>query len=97
MVLGQQHFDAWLDCKATEVKAAQELLWPHSDDLFDAIEMHLKHSRRDEPWIQEPLQTQLLIVSDFSTYSSLPGLRMPFGSKACLIFRIISSSRGCLA
>ena len=29
--------------------------------------------------------------------SSLPGLRIPFGSKACLILRIISSSSGVFA
>ena len=52
------------DCKTTEVKAAaQELLQPAPDDLLEAIEMHpqTNESRRDEPGIQQPLQTQLLL------------------------------------
>lgn len=46
-----------------EVEAAQEGLQPPPDDLFEAIEMHpkLNDSRRDEPGIQEPLQTQMLL------------------------------------
>ena len=45
------------------VSAAQELLKPAPDDLLEAIEMHpqINDSRREEPGIQQPLQTQLLL------------------------------------
>jgi len=38
---------------------------PPPDDLFEAIEMHpkLNDSRRDDLGIQEPLQTQLLLLA----------------------------------
>jgi putative SOS response-associated peptidase YedK len=60
VVLGPEHFEAWLYGKATELKAAQDMLQPAPDDLFEAIEMHpqINDSRRDEPGIQ---QTQLLL------------------------------------
>ena len=63
VVLGPEHFEAWLDCKTTELKAAQDMLQPAPDDLFEAIEMHpqINDLRRDEPGIQQPLQTQLLL------------------------------------
>ena len=62
VVLGLEHFEAWLDCKTTELKA-QDMLQPAPDDLLEAIEMHpqINDSRRDEPGIQQPLQTQLLL------------------------------------
>jgi putative SOS response-associated peptidase YedK len=65
VALGQEHFEAWLDYQGTEVKAAQELLRPPPDDLFEAIEMHpkLNDSRRDDLGIQETLQTQLLLLA----------------------------------
>jgi putative SOS response-associated peptidase YedK len=46
VVLGQEHFEAWLDCKGMEVKAAQVPLRPPPDDLFEAIEMHPKLNDR---------------------------------------------------
>ncbi len=63
VVLGMEDFEAWLDCKTTDVSAAQELLKPAPDDLLEAIEMHpqINDSRREEPGIQQPLQTQLLL------------------------------------
>ena len=63
VVLGREDFEAWLDCKTTEVGAAQSLLKPAPDDLLEAIEMHpqINNSRREEPGIQQPLQTQLLL------------------------------------
>ena len=62
VVLGREHFDSWLDCERTDTSAAQALLQPAPDDLLEAIEMHpqINDSRRDEPGIQQPLQTQLL-------------------------------------
>jgi len=61
-VLDPASFDAWLDCEATEIKAALDLLQPARDGLLEAIEMYpkLNDSRRDEPGVQEPLQLQLL-------------------------------------
>lgn len=61
--LGPEHFEAWLDCKTTEIKAAQEMLHSAPDDLLEAIEMHpqINDSRREEPGIQQPLHTQLLL------------------------------------
>ena len=63
VVLGMEDFEAWLGCKTTDVSAAQELLKPAPDDLLEAIEMHpqINDSRREEPGIQQPLQTQLLL------------------------------------
>jgi putative SOS response-associated peptidase YedK len=63
VVLGREDFEAWLDCKTTEVAAAQKLLKPAPDDLLEAVEMHpqINDSRREEPGIQQPLQTQLLL------------------------------------
>jgi putative SOS response-associated peptidase YedK len=63
VVLGPEHFAAWLDCKTTELTAAQDMLQPAPEDLLEAIEMHpqINDSRRDEPGIQQPLQTQLLL------------------------------------
>ena len=63
VVLGRDDFEAWLDCKTTDVTAAQGLLLPAPDDLLEAIEMHpmINDSRREEPGIQQPLQTQLLL------------------------------------
>jgi putative SOS response-associated peptidase YedK len=63
VVLGREHFEAWLDCKTTELKAAQDMLWPAPDDFFEAVEMHpqINDSRRDEPGIQQLLETQLLL------------------------------------
>jgi hypothetical protein len=39
------------------------MLWPAPDDFFEAVEMHpqINDSRRDEPGIQQPLETQLLL------------------------------------
>lgn len=39
------------------------MLQPAPDHLLEAIEMHpqINDSRRDEPGIQQPLQTQLLL------------------------------------
>ena len=61
-VVAPEHFAAWLDVKATPAEAAQRLLRPAPDDLFEAIEMHPKinDSKRDEPGIQEPLEPSLL-------------------------------------
>ena len=63
VVLGRENFEAWLDCKSTDVAAAQALLTPAPDDLLEAIELHpqINDSRREEPGIQQPLQTQLLL------------------------------------
>jgi putative SOS response-associated peptidase YedK len=38
VVLGPEHFEAWLDCKMTELKAAQEMLQPAPDVVLEAIE-----------------------------------------------------------
>jgi putative SOS response-associated peptidase YedK len=61
VVLGPEHFEAWLDCKMTELKAAQEMLQPAPDVVLEAIEKHpqINDSRREEPGIQQPLQPQL--------------------------------------
>ena len=63
VVLGREHFEAWLDCKTTELEAAQDMLRAAPDDLLEAIEMHpqINDSRREEPGIQQPLPTQLLL------------------------------------
>jgi putative SOS response-associated peptidase YedK len=63
VVLGPEQYEAWLDCKNTDVNAAQELLKPAPNNLLEAIELHPKinDSRREEPGIQQPLQTQLLL------------------------------------
>lgn len=63
VVLRPEHYEAWLDCKRTDVTAAQEMLKPAPDDLLEAIEVHPKinDSKREEPGIQQPLQTQLLL------------------------------------
>jgi putative SOS response-associated peptidase YedK len=63
VVLGPEDFEAWLDCKTTGLDSAEELLKPAPDDPFEAIEMHpqINDSRREEPGIQQPLQTQLLL------------------------------------
>ena len=63
VVLEREDFEAWLDCKTTEVVSAQALLRPAPDDLLEAVEMHpqINDSRREEPGIQQPLQTQLLL------------------------------------
>ena len=63
VVLGREDFEAWLDCKGTGVTAAQKLLKPAPDDLLEAVEMHpqINDSRREEPGIQQPLETQLLL------------------------------------
>src|SRR5262249_26151423 len=63
VVLTPEHHEAWLDCKTTELQVAQEMLRPTPDDLLEAIEVHprINDSRRDEPGIQQPLQTQLLL------------------------------------
>ena len=44
-------------------EAAQALMRPAPDDLLEAFEMHpqINDSRREEPGIQQPLQTQLLL------------------------------------
>ena len=62
VVLPSEHFEAWLDVKQTTPEAAQKLLLPAPDDLFETIEMHPKinDSKRDEPGIQEPLEPSLL-------------------------------------
>jgi putative SOS response-associated peptidase YedK len=62
VVLPPHAFEAWLDSAATEVDAALALLQPAPDDLLEAVEIHPKINdpRRDEPGLQEPLQSQLL-------------------------------------
>ncbi len=62
VVLPVEHFEAWLDVKGTDAETALALLQPAPDDLFEAIEMHPKinDSKRDEPGIQEPLESSLL-------------------------------------
>ena len=64
-VVAPEHFAAWLDVKAAPAEAAQRLLRPAPDDLFEAIEMHPKinDSKRDEPGIQEPLAPSQLRLS----------------------------------
>ena len=63
VVLAPAHYEAWLDCKTTSVDAAQDMLRPAPDELLEAVEMHprINDSRREEPGIQQPLQTQLLL------------------------------------
>jgi len=63
VVLSPEHFEAWLDVKATRAEAAADLLQSASGDLLEAIEMDPKinNSRKDEPGIQEPLQKELLL------------------------------------
>ena len=63
VVLGREDFEAWLDCKTTEVGAAQALMRPAPDDVIEAFELHpqITDWRREEPGIQQPLQTQLLL------------------------------------
>jgi putative SOS response-associated peptidase YedK len=62
VVLPVEHFEAWLDVKATDAATALALLQPASDDLLEAIEMHPKinDSKHDEPGIQQPLEPSLL-------------------------------------
>jgi putative SOS response-associated peptidase YedK len=62
-VLAPEDYEAWLDCKNTGMDAAQDMLRPAPDELLEAVEMHPKinDSRREEPDIQQPLQTQLLL------------------------------------
>jgi putative SOS response-associated peptidase YedK len=63
VVLLPEHYEAWLDTKTVTVEAAQEMLQPAPDDLLEAIEVDPKinDSRREEPGIQQPVQTQLLL------------------------------------
>jgi putative SOS response-associated peptidase YedK len=63
VVLAPEDYEAWLDCKNTLADLAQDMLRPAPDDLLEAVEMHPKinDSRREEPGIQQPLQTQLLL------------------------------------
>ena len=63
VVLRPEHYEAWLDCNGTDVTAAQEMLKAAPDALLEAVEMHPKinDSKREEPGIQQPLQTQLLL------------------------------------
>ena len=63
VVLAPEQYEAWLDCKRTDMSTAQEMLQPAPDELLEAIEMHpqINDSRRDEPGIQQPLQKQLLL------------------------------------
>ena len=62
VVLAAEDFDAWLDVKGTEAKAAVSLLLPAPDDLFSSVELDPKinNSRKDEPGIQQPLEPLLL-------------------------------------
>lgn len=62
VILPPEHFEAWLDSERTPPETAQAMLQPAADDLLESIEMHPKinDSRRDEPGLQEPLQTRLL-------------------------------------
>jgi putative SOS response-associated peptidase YedK len=46
VVLGPEHFAAWLDCKTTELTAAQDMLQPAPEDLLEAIEMHRRSTIR---------------------------------------------------
>jgi len=57
VVLAPEHYEAWLDVKATPAEEAAQLLRPAPDELLEAIELHPKinDSKRDEPGIQEPL------------------------------------------
>jgi len=63
VVLAPEQYEAWLDCKRTDMSTAQETLQPARDELLEAIEMHpqINDSRRDDPGIQQPLQKQLLL------------------------------------
>jgi len=51
VVLAPEQYEAWLDCKRTDVSTAQEMLQPAPDELLEAIEVHpqINDSRRDEP------------------------------------------------
>ena len=62
VILPPERFVAWLDCEKTSPEAAQAMLLPTADGFLESIEMHPKinDSRRDEPGLQEPLQTRLL-------------------------------------
>jgi putative SOS response-associated peptidase YedK len=42
VVLAPEHFAAWLDVTGTSPEEAAALLKPAPDDLFEAIEMHLR-------------------------------------------------------
>lgn len=63
VVLDANDHAAWLDSKATPVEEALALLKSAPDDLFELVEMDPKinDSRREEPGIQEPLATSLLL------------------------------------
>ena len=51
--------------QGNEGESGARTIKPPPDDLFEAIEMHpkLNDSRRDDLGIQEPLQTQLLLLA----------------------------------
>src|SRR5215813_15534725 len=42
VVLAPEHFATWLDVRGTSPEEAAALLKPAPDDLFEAIEMHLR-------------------------------------------------------
>ena len=63
VVRAPEQYEAWLDCKRTDMSTAQGTLQPARDELLETIEMHpqINDSRRDDPGIQQPLQKQLLL------------------------------------
>jgi putative SOS response-associated peptidase YedK len=63
VVLAREAFEAWLDVKGTAPEPASKLLSPAPDDLFESIELDPKinDSKREEPDILEPLQSELLL------------------------------------
>lgn len=63
VVLDAKDHSIWLDNKAVSQEVALSLLKPAPDGLFEAVELNPKinDSRREEPDIQEPLATSMLL------------------------------------
>ncbi|MEO1266364.1 MAG: SOS response-associated peptidase, partial [Pseudomonadota bacterium] len=62
VILAPEHFDAWLDCKATPADEAAALLEPAPDDLLEVFEVdrRMNNPRAEGPELHEPVRTTLL-------------------------------------
>ena len=62
-ILSPTQFDAWLDCRNVDVKAASSMLRPADDDLLEMIEVdpRLNNARNEGPEVQRPVAGSRLL------------------------------------
>ena len=57
VILAQEHFSQWLECRGTDLRDVQSLLHPAPEDMLKIVEISaaVNNPRNDMPEVQEPV------------------------------------------